>query len=246
MTNVNTIDILNGFVSDIVIDPNTPSTLYAATLGDGTRSIEGNAAEGGVFRSTDSGFTWIRIPTLPATQLALPPADLPNNRAISLGLAAANSDTLYVGVAGRNVVRLTPSATTFTVINGTPPNQLTNNIFASTTVLFSGNTIVSISPINCQPSIPIGGSQPFTYTVSDQNGNPITGGSTVTVTATAGLVTGNTSITIPDTQRGSTVFNVTLQNNTTTTVPLPVTLTVDVNSPLNVSKTGFASCLFIP
>ena len=41
-TNVNAIDILNGFVNDIVIDPNNPATLYAATLGDGTQSIEGN------------------------------------------------------------------------------------------------------------------------------------------------------------------------------------------------------------
>ena len=46
MPNVNTIDRLNGFVSNIVVDPRTTSTLYAATLGDGTRSIEGNAAEG--------------------------------------------------------------------------------------------------------------------------------------------------------------------------------------------------------
>ncbi len=53
-TNVNAIDIMNGFVNDVVIDPNNPATLYAATLGDGTQSIEGNAAEGGVFRSTDS------------------------------------------------------------------------------------------------------------------------------------------------------------------------------------------------
>jgi hypothetical protein len=133
-TNVNTLDTLNGFVSDIVADPNNPAILYAATLGDGTGSIEGNAAEGGVFRSIDSGGTWTRIPTLPATQLALPPADLPNNRAASLGLSAANSDALYVGVAGRNVVRLTPSTAIFTGINGTPPNQLTNNIFATTTV----------------------------------------------------------------------------------------------------------------
>jgi len=124
-----TLDILNGFVSDIVTDPNDPTILYAATLGDGTQNIEGNSAEGGVFRSIDSGFTWTRIPALPATQLALPPADLPNNRALSLGIAG-NPATLYVGTAGRNVVRLTPSTAAFTVINGTPPNQITNNIIS--------------------------------------------------------------------------------------------------------------------
>ena len=248
-TNVNALDILNDFVSDIVVDPRTPSTLYAATLGDGTRSIEGNTAEGGVFKSTNSGDTWTRIPTLPATQLALPPADLPNNRAASLGLAAsaANSDVLYVGVAGRNVVKLTPSTTTYTVINGTPPNQLTNNIFASTTILFSGNTHVTINPSSCSSPFPNGTSQSFTYIVSDQNGNPITGGSTVTVTASAGLLSGATSVTIPDTQRGSTIFNVTLQNNIASTMPTPVTLTVSVNSPLNGNPpNAVASCLFTP
>ena len=40
-TNVNAVDILNGFVSDIVIDSRTPSTLYAATSGDGTQKYRG-------------------------------------------------------------------------------------------------------------------------------------------------------------------------------------------------------------
>jgi hypothetical protein len=246
MTNVNTIDILNGFVSSIVVDPSTPSILYAATLGDGTRSIEGNAAEGGVFRSSDSGLTWLRIPALPAAQLALPPDDLPNNRVLSLGLSEADPDTLYVGVAGRNVVRLTPSTTTFMVINGMLPNQLTNNIFATATVLFSGRTQVTIEPRSCPSSLINGRSQLFVYAVSDQNGNPITGGSTVTVTASAGFLTGNTSVTIPDTQGGSTIFSVNLQNNTTPTGSTPVTLTVSVNSPLNGNKTETAFCSFIP
>ena len=262
-TNVNAIDILNGFVNDIVIDPNNLATLYAATPGDGTQNIEGNAAEGGVFRSTDSGVTWIRIPALPATQLALPPADLPSNRALALGISAANSATVYVGTAGRNVVRLTPSTATFTVVNGTPPNQITNNIFVSNTVLFSGNTRVTLTEISDifqdqnraafpngfgplpDSDIFNGGSQSFIYTVSDQNGNPITGNSTVTVTATAGVVSGNTSVTIPDTQRGSTVFGVTWQNNTATTGNISATLTVSVSSAPNGNVATSVSRLFI-
>jgi hypothetical protein len=261
--NVNAIDILNGFVNDIVIDPTNTTVLYATTVGDGTQNIEGNTAEGGVFRSTDSGVTWTRIPALSGTQLALPPADLPNNRAYSLGLSAANSATLYVGTAGRNVVRLTPSMGTFIVVNGTPPNQLTNNIFVSGTVLFSGNTHVTLTEISdifqdqnrAQPpsgfgSLPDsdifnGGAQSFIYTVSDQNGNPITGNSTVTVTATAGVVTGNTSITIPDTLRGSTVFGVTWQNNITTAGNTSATLTVSVNSTPNGNISASVSRLFI-
>ena len=90
-----------------------------------------------------------------------------------------------------------------------------------------------------------GGSQSFIYTVSDQNGNPITGNSTVTVTATAGLISGNTSVTIPDTQRGSTVFGVTWQNNSVTAGNTGATLTVSVNSAPNGSVTASVSRLFI-
>ena len=262
-TNVNAIDILNGFVNDIVIDPNNAALLYATTLGDGTQNIEGNAAEGGVFRSTDSGVTWTRIPALSGTELALPPTDLPSNRALALGISAANSATVYVGTAGRNVVRLTPSTATFTVVNGTAPNQITNNIFVSNTVLFSGNTRVTITEVSDifqdqnrtafpngfgplpDSDIFNGGSQSFIYTVSDQNGNPITGNSTVTVTATAGVVSGNTSVTIPDTQRGSTVFGVTWQNNTTTAGNISATLTVSVSSAPNGNVATSVSRLFI-
>ena len=200
---------------------------------------------------------------LPATQLALPPADLPNNRALSLGISAANSATLYVGTAGRNVVRLTPSTAVFTVINGTPPNQITNNIFVSGTVLFSGNTRVTITEVSDvfqdqnralpptgfgplpDSDIFNGGAQSFIYTVSDQNGNPITSNSTVTVTATAGIVTGNTDVTIPDAQRGNTVFGVAWQNDRVTAGNTGATLTVSVNSAPNGSVTAAVSRLFI-
>ena len=90
-----------------------------------------------------------------------------------------------------------------------------------------------------------GGSQSFIYTVSDQNGNPITGNSTVTVTATAGIVTGNTSVTIPDTQRGSTVFGVAWQNNSVTAGNTGATLTVSVNSAPSGNVTASVSRLFI-
>jgi hypothetical protein len=261
--NVNTVDILNGFVSDIIIDPNNPAILYAATLGDGTQNIEGNAAEGGVFRSTDSGATWTRMPALPATQLTLPPTDLPNNRALALGISAANSTTVYVGTAGRNVVRFTPSTGTFIVTNGTPPNQITNSIFVSGTVLFSGNTRITLTEISDvfqdqnrafppggfgplpDSDIFNGGSQAFIYTVSDLNGNPITGNSTVTVAATAGVVSGNTNVTIPDTQRGSTVFGVTWQNNRTAAGNIGATLTVSASSAPNGNVATSVSRVFI-
>lgn len=258
--NVNADDVLNTFVSDIVIDPNTPTTLYAATLGDGTRTAEGNSAQGGIYISRDSGDTWDRIPPLPDGDLALPPADLPDNRAYALGLPAdPTSDIVYIGTAGRNVVRLTPSTATFEGINGTPNNALTNNIFDSTTVLFSGNTRVTITQVSDSfrdedrgrfgplpdGTIFNGGSQNFLYTVSDRNGNPITGGSTVEVTldpedAGAELI-GDTNFTIPDTQRGSTDFAFTVLNNRDEEENATVAVTINVTSAPNGNVTAAVS-----
>jgi hypothetical protein len=254
--NVNARDVLNTFVTDIVITPTDPDILYATTLGDGTRSVKDNTAQGGVFVSRDSGETWNRIPALPANQLALPPNDLPDNRAYSLSIA--NADTVYIGTAGRSVVRLTPSTATYTVINGASDNALTNNIFDSTTVLFSGNTRVTITQVadifQDQNRVGFGplpdgtifntGAQTFIYTVSDQNGNPITSGSTVQVTldpsgAGAELV-GDVDFTIPDTQRGGTDFAFSLLNNREESGNEAVAITINVTSAPNGDVTASA------
>ncbi|RMF85967.1 MAG: hypothetical protein D6736_16255, partial [Nitrospinota bacterium] len=247
-TNVNASDVLNTFVTDIVIDPTDSTILYAATLGDGTRSIEGNAPEGGVFISTDSGVTWTRIPTLPAGELSLPPDDLPDNRVYSLGISAADPGTVYVGTAGRNVVRLDPTTPTFEVINGTAPNALTNNIFTTGTVLFSGHTQITIIPLADSfqgfggfGSIFNQGSQNFIYTVTDQNGNPLTAGTLIRAEVSAGSLFGDTTVTIPDVQGGFTVFGLTWTNDTEETKNIAATLSITVTSPENGDATALIS-----
>jgi len=114
--------------------------------------------------------------------------------------------------------------------------------------VFSGHTRISIDPTTFD--IPEGGSQTFTIIVSDEVGAALVGGSTITVSATNATVS-PTSFTIPendaDTSHGPvpglTQFTVVLTNPTTpapsaspgpATPPQTATLTVDVNSPIEV------------
>ena len=85
-------------------------------------------------------------------------------------------------------------------------------IFATTRVLFSGVTQLFVGEL--QPdgscagnpsgfSVPDGGSsQAFCFIVSDPAGRPLVGGTEITVTASAGAISGTSNITLPDTQRG--------------------------------------------
>ncbi len=75
-------------------------------------------------------------------------------------------------------------------------------------MLFSGIPQISINPTSI--NVPNGGSQSFSYFVGDQNGNPLAGGTTVTVDVEGEFVEaqGDLSVIIPDTQSPSwTQFN---------------------------------------
>ncbi len=73
-----------------------------------------------------------------------------------------------------------------------------------------------------------GASQNFTITVCDVNLNTLIGGTTISVTATAGQLTGSTSVTLADgLSFGPTVLSVTL-TNTTSTPLTPVFLSATV------------------
>jgi hypothetical protein len=101
--------------------------------------------------------------------------------------------------------------------NGTwdPPNGVwdaNKPIFASTTVLFSGPTQLSVGVLQADGScsgdpsgfnVPdAGSSQAFCFLVRDPAGRPLVGGTQITVTTSAGAISGTSSISLPDTQRG--------------------------------------------
>ena len=72
--------------------------------------------------------------------------------------------------------------------------------------LLSGGPILEVSPTSF--SLPNGGSQTFTYTVHDINGNPMSEGQTITVSAKGEVeVAGDTEIQYPDVMFGYTSFS---------------------------------------
>jgi hypothetical protein len=85
-------------------------------------------------------------------------------------------------------------------------------IFASTTVLFSGPTRLSVGELqpdgSCSDSpgpfaVPNGGSsQAFCFLVSDPAGRPLVGGTRISVSTSAGAISGTANVILPDTQQG--------------------------------------------
>ena len=113
-------------------------------------------------------------------------------------------------------------------------------------MLLSGSTRIIISQIDdlfqgpgVFRAIVNPGAQVFRYVISDQNGNPITADSTVTVSFTNAAAVdtvefvGARGFTIPDAQRGNTVFEFTLRNVNPLTSTESTTITIDVDSAEN-------------
>ncbi|HYE88013.1 MAG TPA: hypothetical protein VEA16_16735, partial [Vicinamibacterales bacterium] len=73
-----------GFATDVVIDPATPSNMYAA-LGD-----PAGVAANGAYKSTDSGATWTKLTN------GLPSADVGR---VALALAHSTPETIYAAIA---------------------------------------------------------------------------------------------------------------------------------------------------
>ena len=100
--------------SDVAIDPNTPTTLYAA---NGTYFP---VAPAGVYKSTDSGATWNLLPSFPNGNS--------NVGRISIAIAPSNSQTVYVSVENTTsggvlaVDRSDDGGAT--IHNVTPPNYM--------------------------------------------------------------------------------------------------------------------------
>lgn len=107
------------------------------------------------------------------------------------------------------------------------------NISISSLVLFSGSPQISAAPLSF--TLADGGSQSFTYTVMDQNGNPLAPGNEYTVSiATTGdaEVAGDVAVTMPDVQSGNTSFSfVALDSKPGEITSAAATITISVNGP---------------
>ena len=227
-----TTNVTSPRVTKIVLDStaNPAAEIYAATYGDGTDPL------GGVYKSSDSGATWARLTALG------------ENHVHALGIIGAATDTLFAGTWGRNLFKSTDSGTTWNASNGSAPDELTNQIFATTQVLFSGYTTTAPAVlVQTETSwqgaggddylndgakrlcIYHNGSANFIFTVQDANGNPLVGGTTISASVDQGTLSGNTSVTLADTQ-ASDLYALTWTDNITGDQNLAGSLTITVTS----------------
>ncbi|RMG68781.1 MAG: hypothetical protein D6715_01280 [Calditrichaeota bacterium] len=120
----------------------------------------------------------------------------------------------------------------FATITASTVDENQNTISVQTLVLFSGSPTISMDPMSFL--IPNGGAQNFTYTVSDQNGNPLAKDTQITVTVGGdGIKTqGTLSATLPDTQsRGWTMFSFTVVDQDTASKFRPINIEIKVTGP---------------
>lgn len=120
----------------------------------------------------------------------------------------------------------------YAVITATTADENQNTIKAETIVLFSGIPQISIEPTTF--NIPNLGSQVFNYTVSDQNGNPLAGGTTITVSIDGKDIRalGDLNITLPDTRdRSWTRFSFAIQDTTADDTERPVLIRISTTGP---------------
>lgn len=123
----------------------------------------------------------------------------------------------------------------YSLITAQTIDENQETIYAEAIVLFSG--VAGISAVDPTSfSLQAGESQFFTYSVNDQNNNPLAPGTAISVTATAGEVTGDTNINMRDTLfrgGGSTNFVFVLANSKPDDLdgPQDVTVRISVRGP---------------
>jgi hypothetical protein len=108
-------------------------------------------------------------------------------------------------------------------------------------VLFSGIPQISIDPMSGF-DIPNGGSLAFNYVVDDQNGNPLAGGTNITVDVKGKDLEaiGAVDVTLPDTQSKSwTQFAFTVSDTSQVVyMSMPVTIDINVSGPNGGARLG--------
>ncbi|MCF7823028.1 MAG: hypothetical protein K9N35_02555 [Candidatus Marinimicrobia bacterium] len=126
----------------------------------------------------------------------------------------------------------------FATITAMTANDSNDSIETSIVVLFSGGAIISdVSPTTF--SIPDGGSQDFSFTIADENGNPLSEGTTVkvsfsgsSISVSGGDVVSETGAKLPDTQSPGpniTDFSFTVYDESATTTESPLLITISSN-----------------
>jgi hypothetical protein len=121
----------------------------------------------------------------------------------------------------------------FFFVYGTTINEDEDHINTKTLLLFSGPPHITLSPRTF--SIDNGGSQEFTYSVMDANGNPLAPGSSYVIEVKTGgdaSANGDINVRMPDVQSGHTEFTFTVVDGKADEVnPSDITVTLNVGGP---------------
>lgn len=158
--------------------------------------------------------------------------------------ASTNTDASGIGsVILRSAAPLannTQYGTGFAMVTAYTADENKNMIYDSVKILFSGiaqNPVVSPDTFN----IPNGGFQKFTYTVSDENGNPLAKGTAINVSVSGQnvAVQGDVAVTLPDTESKTwTQFGFqAYDTNDTTNVAAPISIIITTSGPNGSSST---------
>jgi hypothetical protein len=165
------------------------------------------------------------------------------------GIIGGSANTSALGVGSVSLLSAAPQpidatyGAGFATITASTANENQNTISTNTLVLFSGIALIKdLSPSTF--NIPNGGSQSFSYTVCDQNQNPLAGGTAISITLDGPSVAaqGDIQLTLPDTQsKDWTHFNFLVYDSSdTTNVEKPITITISVTGQNGSAKTSIS------
>lgn len=154
------------------------------------------------------------------------------------GIIEGSAVTNTMGVGSVNLMSAEPRpfhavyGKGFATVTATSADENYQTVSSQVVVLFSGLPLLTISPMTVD--IPYLGTQSFTYTVKDQNDNPLAGGTSVSVSVEGDKVktAGETTVTIPDTQsKAWTQFSFSVTSSDTSKTVRPVTISVKTTGP---------------
>jgi len=123
-----------------------------------------------------------------------------------------------------------------------PTCQSSKTIWDSITLMFTGNGAYCAFSTTTSTTIARGGAVSYNFMVGDANLNALVAGTKITISTTAGSLSGNTNYTIPDGLGGPTEISFTLHNDLPATAgSTTATITATVTGP-TVQNTQIVGC----
>ena len=152
------------------------------------------------------------------------------------GIVEGSALTDDLGTASVTIISAEPLpwSNGFSTVTARTADQNEDMIEVSGQILFSGTPIITISPTTF--ALSNGGSQVFNFRICDLNGNPMSSGQKITVTAQGGIVAaGDINLTMDDTQsQASTYFSFAITDSDPDKIePVNAVVSISTSGPNN-------------